>query len=228
MFAEMVLGSVLFSQHYGLVPLLNIESMLEALDEPLLDADGRKVVLMHKCCIFTARPSLPPGHLWHPRQQGDDGALVHPPEAEIGLKLLQLEHLPMIALGHVQWLADRFNERVYDLTKPGPVQALAAILTASGINEKTALLAAFHLWKEDIFAPEFHRVHGEHIYVLEDNAAGVLACHSASALLKRNGINVTIHGLGISKAEAKRTALRPICESLFEEPNAALISISTS
>jgi hypothetical protein len=225
MFAEMVLGSELFSQHYGLVSFLNTSSLLMALDEPLLNDAGRHVIKAHRCCIFTARPSFPPGHRMGQASSENNGPLVHPPEAEIGLRLLRLDHLPMIALGHVQWVADRYYERVYDLAKPGPVQALAAMLTASGIEEKTALIAGYRLWKTGKLPMEFRSINDEQVYVLEDNAAGVRACHTASSLLKHHGVDVTIHGLGISKAESKRAALAPVCDALFDDPNAALETI---
>jgi hypothetical protein len=226
LFAEMILGSHMFNEHYGLMPDLNVPSLLETLDEPLINAASRETILAHRSCIFTARPSLPPGHR-HPASAGDEvGAAVHPPEAEIGLKLLRLEHLPMIALGHVQWLADKYNERVYDLTKPAPVQALAAMLTASGTSEQTALRYAFDLWKSGEFNPEYQRLSDEHVYVFEDNAAGVKACHTAAMLLSVHGVKVTIHGMGIATAEAKRQALEPYCDHVFNYTNDALAMLA--
>ncbi len=225
LFAEIVLGSQLFSQHYGLTPNLNTPSLLLARDISLLNELGRAVIMSHRCCIFTARPSLPPGHRMDQPSTANNSALVHPPEAEIGLRLLGLEHLPMIALGHVQWVADRYGERVYDLTKPGPVQALAALLAASGTEEKAALIAGYNLWKTGEVSELYKAVEGQHVYVLEDNAAGVKACHAAAGLLQRYGIAVAIHGLGISKAPAKRAALVPVCDALFDDPNSALASI---
>ena len=224
-FAEMVLGSDLFTSHYGLASALNASSLLLALDESLLNPLGHAVIHSHHTCIYTARPSLPPGHRYGQRQIDDQFGLTHPPEAEIGLKLLGLEHLPMIALGQVQWIADVYGERVYDLTKPGPVQALAAMLNAAGVEEKTALSAGYMLWKTGELASEYQVLHGESVYVLEDNAAGVRACHAASDLLAKNGINVAVHGLGISNAPTKRSALANVCEALFDDPNAALCSI---
>ena len=225
LFAEMILGSQLFSEHYDIPASLDVASLLETLDEPLINAAGRDVILARRSCIFTARPSLPPGHR-HPRSAHDElSAAVHPPEAEIGLKLLHLEHLPMIALGHVQWLADIHNERVYDLTKPAPVQALAAMLTASGINEHIALLSAYELWKSDTCAPEYQRLQGEYVYVFEDNAAGVRACHQAAAILKTHGVHVSVHGMGVAAAEAKRKALEPWCDHVFDKVNDALAKL---
>jgi phosphoglycolate phosphatase-like HAD superfamily hydrolase len=230
LFAETILGSDLFTQHYGLPPALNTPSLLEALDEPLLQPAGHDIIVTHRSCIFTARPSLPPGHRFA-NGSGNSEALippVHPPEAEIGLKLLRLEHLPMIALGHVQWLADQHRERVYDLTKPGPVQALAAMLAACGIEEQQALRAAYRLWKHGVYDPLYQGLHNQHVYVFEDNAGGVRACHTAASLLGTQGIQVTIHGMGIAVAEAKRMALLPVCDAVYPSVNEALADVSVA
>lgn len=225
LFAEYVLGSELFLLHYGLEPRLHTTSLLEALDEPLLDETGLQFILHHHSCVFTARPSLPPGHRLGQPAPADESTPVHPPEAEIGLRLLRLDHLPMIALGHVQWVADLYGERVYDLTKPGPVQALAAFLAAAGNSEKESLLAAYRLWKTGEFSELYRSIMDEHVFVLEDNAAGIRACLSAAELLSAHGIHVAIHGLGVTTATAKRTALLPVCEAVFENPNDALASV---
>jgi hypothetical protein len=222
LFAETILGSQLFARHYGLKPALNSTSLLEVLDEPLINARSRDIILAHHSSVFTARPSLPPGHRLAKKTDRSDAVPVHPPEAEIGLQLLHLEHLPMIALGHMQWLADQHGERVYDLTKPSPVQALAAFLTAKGIDERAALNAAYRLWKSIELGTEFLAINGEDIYVLEDNAAGIRACHTAAGLLQPFGIKVKIHGIGIAKALAKRAALSPVCEVIFDDVNDAL------
>jgi hypothetical protein len=236
-FAEMILGSELFSQHYGLPAALDVPSLLEELDESLIDEHSRQIILAHRTCVFTARPSLPPGHAlaashtgasqaWTFTRPPDEGAApVHPPEAEIGLRLLRLEHLPMIALGHIQWLADQHDERVYDLTKPSPVQALAAMLTAAGLSERRALHAAYAFWKDGVLPGEFVALQGEHIYVLEDNAGGIRATHVAGGMLRRCGVTVEVHGIGISRSTVKRAALAPVCDALYDDANRALDSI---
>jgi hypothetical protein len=234
LFAELILGSDLFTLHYGLPAQQNAASLLEQLDEPLIDSLSREIILAHRACVFTSRPSLPPGHRLAPRDTGqpgkwafirpadDDCALVHPPEAEIGLRLLKLEHLPMIALGHIQWLADCHSERVYDLTKPSPVQALAAMLAAQGTTERIALQAAYDFWKTGNTPSIFASLHKEHVYVLEDNAVGIQSCLSAGQSLRERGIDVAVHGFGISTAPAKRAVLTPICDAVFEDANQAL------
>lgn len=228
MFAEMILGSQLFSEHYHLPAALHVPSLLETLDEALITPASRDIILAHRACVFTARPSLPPSHQEVTPPTDNRTGTIHPPEAEIGLRLLQLEHLPMIALGHVQWLADIHSERVYDLTKPAPVQALAAMLAATGVTEQKALHAAYDFWRSSVLDADYMRLHGEHVYVFEDNAAGVRACHSAARQLVEHGIQVTVHGMGIATASAKRNALGPVCDHVFSSVNDALATLNAT
>jgi hypothetical protein len=44
----------------------------------------------------------------------------------------------------------------------------------------------------------------------------------AGQLLGRQGIEVTVHGLGISTAPAKRAALEPVCDAVFDDINQAM------
>ena len=242
LFAENILGSKLFSLHYGLPSVLNTSSLLQELDEPLIDSQSRAIILAHRACVFTARPSLPPGYQWmHSKNSLDaDGTYlrtnradgpaasvpVHPPEAEIGLQLLGLENLPMIALGQMQWLADQYRERVYDLTKPSPVQALAAMLLAAGIAEQDALHSAYDCYRKIGNPSEVEALDGEDVIVLEDNAAGLHACHLAKEMAGRSGIRLTVHGIGISSSPIKQAALKPYCERLYCDVNKALHDIS--
>ena len=214
-FAEYILGSGAFTRHYNLSPALDTPSFLATLDRSLVDDGGKRVIRSHAACIYTARPSLSPDG--HPPS--------HPPEAEIGLELLGLKDLPLIALGQVQWLADQYGERVYDLTKPAPAQALAAMLAAQGWRDLDALVAAYDLWRRGARADDFASLHRQHIYVAEDNAGGVRACHAAARVLGEHRIEVTVHGLGIATASAKRDALEPVCEGLYTDVNLALAAV---
>ena len=214
-FAEHILGSHLFARHYGLAPELNTPSYLARFDRSLVDEAGVRIIRACDSCIYTARPSLSP----------DGHPPAHPPEAEIGLELLGLQDLPLIALGQIQWLADRHGERLYDLTKPAPVQALAAMLASQGARDVDAASAAYDLWRRGRLSPLFARLRGRRVFVAEDNAGGVRACHGAAQALNEHGIDVHIHGLGIAAAPAKRAALAPVCQGLFADINQALAMI---
>ncbi len=211
-FAEFILGSELFASHYGLSASLNTPSFLATLDRPLIDGTSLDIIREHASCIYTARPSLAP----------DGHPPVHPPEAEIGLELLGLDDLPLIALGQIQWIADQHGERVYDLTKPAPVQALAAMLASQGVEPLLSLRAAYHLWKHADGQAGFECLNGQDVFVAEDNAGGVRACHEAARLLRQHGIETRVHGLGVAVATAKREALAAVCEGVYDSVNHAL------
>ena len=215
-FAEYILGSDQFASHYDLPATLNTTSFLATLDRPLVDLEGIDIIRRHESCIYTARPSLAPNG--HPR--------VHPPEAEIGLELLRLDDLPLIALGQIQWIADQHGERVYELTKPAPVQALAAMLASQRVEPLAALRSAYRLWKQADNHADFACLRGQQVFVAEDNAGGVRACQTAAGLLGRFGIETRVHGLGIATAPAKREALAAVCEGVFSNVNDALRTVA--
>jgi hypothetical protein len=215
-FAEHILGSRAFSRHYGLPAALNCESFLETRDQPLIDEAGRRAIRACRSCIYTARPSLAP----------DGAPPVHPPEAEIGLALLGLQDLPLMALGQMQWLADQHGERVYDLTKPAPAQAAAAMLAACGVPAGEALPAAYALCREARLPDAFRRLDGQRVRVVEDNAGGVRACLAAAGLLASHGVRIEARGLGVAASAAKRDALARVCERVFEDARGALASIA--
>lgn len=212
-FAEFILGSELFARHYGLPPALDTSSFLATLDRPLVDQAGLQIIRACRACIYTARPSLAP----------DGHPSAHPPEAEIGLALLGLSDLPLMALGQIQWIADQHGERVYDLTKPAPVQALAAMLASQDVAAPEALRAAYRLWKHGEGAAGFACLNGQQVFVAEDNAGGVRACHEAARLLRRHGIETRVRGLGIATAPAKREALAAVCDGVYANVNEALV-----
>lgn len=211
-FAEFILGSELFASHYGLPASLNTRSFLKTLDRPLINAAGIRIIRAHASCIYTARPSLAP----------DGHPPVHPPEAEIGLALMGLSDLPLMGLGQIQWIADQHGERVYDLAKPAPVQALAAMLASQGVAPLLSLQSAYDLWKRGAGQESFECLHGQDVFVAEDNAGGVRACHEAVRLLRRHGIETRVHGLGIAATAAKREALAVVCEAVYTDINEAL------
>ncbi len=215
-FAEHILGSRAFTRHYGLPAQLDCESFLETRDQPLIDGAGRRAIRAHQACIYTARPSLAPA----------GAPPAHPPEAEIGLALLELQDLPLIALGQMQWLADRHDERVYDLAKPAPAQAAAALLAACGVPATEALLAAYALCRGARLPDVFRRLDGQSARVVEDNAGGVRACRAAADLLAEHGVRIDARGLGVAASPAKRAALAPVCERVFDDANSALASIA--
>ena len=215
-----VLGARRFEAHYGLAPEVETLSLLEMLDAPLLTTAGRACVLDHPSAIYTARPSLPPA--------GPPG-LYQTPEAEIALGQLELEHVPCMGLGPMQWLVDQFGGKLWDYAKPGPVQAIAAMLSALGMPAQDAALGAYQVTQvaQDKAPIEgLSHLHGRHVYVFEDNAGGVRAAQQAGARLAQAGVMVTITGYGIAKDDAKRSALAQVCERIFGDVNEALAALT--
>ena len=200
-------------------------SLLETLDVPLLSAAGREIVLAHHSAIYTARPSLPP--------EGKPG-LYQTPEAEIAQMQLELTQVPCMGLGPMQWLVDQFGGNLWGYAKPGPVQAIAAMLAATGVPIKDAARASYETLR--VFSSTHATLNKETlrvltsldnmtVFVFEDNAGGVRAACNAAALLAKAGVNVTVVGYGIAKDDAKRTALAQVCERVFDDVNEALAAI---
>ena len=212
-----VLGSQRFEQHYGLKAEIDTLSLLETMDVPLLSAQGREIVLAHHSAIYTARPSLPP--------EGKP-SLYQTPEAEIAQVQLKLEAIPCMGLGPMQWLVDQFGGNLWDYAKPGPAQAIAAMLAATGVPVKEAAVLAVGAIKTSLTTSEIERalrpLEGSTVAVFEDNAGGVRAAQHASALLAKLGVTIDVIGYGIAKDEAKRAALAQVCERVFDDVNEAL------
>lgn len=212
MLYNFVLGSALFESHYAMPAAVQTPSLLEEMDVPLIDARGREIILSHRASIYTARPSLPP--------EGKAG-LYQTPEAEIALKQLRLESVPLIGLGPMQWLVDQFDGGMWEYAKPAPVQPLAAMLAASGMSVKEAALAAYQFVTSGASEP-MRQLDGATALVFEDNAGGVRAARDAAALLAQVGVTVQVIGYGIAQDDAKRTALAQVCDQVFDDVNVAL------
>ena len=144
-FQEFVIGSQLYAESYQLPPRFNEPSVLITEDRSLISAAAKQKLAewaqadRAQVCVYTARPSLPPAddpdHISH---------VGYSPEAELGMQLLDM-HYPLIATGRVQWLAAKVNVPFESVTKPAPIQALAAIGAAITREEANSLLAAHAL-----------------------------------------------------------------------------------
>jgi hypothetical protein len=137
---------------------------------------------------------------------------------------LKLDGVPLMGLGPMQWLVDRFGGGLWDYAKPAPVQPIAAMLAATGVPLAEAALAA-----REIVAGTRHgaSLHGAKVHVFEDNAGGVRAAHDAAALLAEQSVRVTIIGHGVARDEAKRAALAEVCERVYDDVNQALAAIGS-
>ena len=172
-------------------------------------------------CVYTARPSLPPS-------DDPDHALHtgYSPEAELGMQLLDMNY-PLIATGRVQWLAAKVNVPFESVTKPAPIQALAAIGAALTQEEAEALLAAHALVAQGELSGPLTglRDRTTHVWIVEDGILGLQATYGAINLLKERGLDIHAHAIGIAAGGPKAEALAPLSERVLPDVNAAIAYI---
>jgi hypothetical protein len=244
-FQEFVLGSALFASHYGLKPRFNTPSFLEEEDEPALTPEGRACLARlvaekdARVCIYTARPSGPPrlaSKLQASRGgAGSDAASPRTgesplaPEAEVAVRAVGLHQVPLIAMGRMQWLADRHGEPVEGLTKPSPVQSLAAVGAAWNGDEAGALDAAYELFRHGTLRSPLADMAGEEVevFVLEDTTPGLLATEGAQSLLSECGVALGLRGIGVTRSPSKAKSLSTHCEAIVPDVNAGLLWIAS-
>jgi hypothetical protein len=228
-FQEFVIGSKLYAESYHLPPRFAAPSVLATEDRALISAAEQAKLAEWvradrvRVCVYTARPSLPPV---------DDPEPVSPsgysPEAELGMQLLGMDY-PLIATGRVQWLAAKVNAPFESVTKPAPIQALAAIGAALTHEEANSLLAAQALVAcRELSGPlAYLKDHTTHVWIVEDGILGMQATHGAIELLEQSGLDLHAHAIGIAAGGPKAAALAPLSEIVLPDVNAALAYIES-
>ena len=226
-FQELVIGSQLYTESYGLPPRFTEPSLLITEDRSLIDDVAKRKLAVWvqadqaQVCIYTARPSLPPAD--------DPDRTLHlgySPEAELGPQLLDMSY-PLIATGRVQWLAAKVQVPFESVTKPAPIQALAAIGAAITHEEANSLLAAYTLVAHGELMGPLAKLkdRGVHVWIVEDGILGMQATHGAIGLLKRCGLDIHTHAIGIAAGGPKAEALAPLSEVVLPDVNAAVAYI---
>ena len=232
-FQEYVLGSSLFEEVYRRRPRFDVPSLLYDEDRAAIQPAARSTLLKLQkergacICVYTARPSLPPSDLADWLLDAGHAPVGFSPEAELGLQLIDLPDLPLIAMGRMQWLAAKVGSKVEYLTKPAPVQALAAIFAAVTHSESDALLRAYRLvsegdstsmpvalWREPV-----------EIWLVEDAVLGIHSAIGAVDLLHKRGVTARLHALGVATGGPKAEALGGLCEAIFPTVNEAIVYI---
>lgn len=225
-FQEFVIGSQQYAESYGLPPRFAVPSVLITADRSLISAAAQQTLAdwaqadRARICVYTARPSLPPA---------DDPDRLPPlgytPEAELGMQLLGMAY-PLIATGRVQWLAAKVNVPFESVTKPAPIQALAAIGAAVTHEEANSLLAAHALVSHGELSGPLAALKpigaGIHVWIVEDGILGLQATHGAIALLKHTGLDIHAHAIGIAAGGPKVEALAPLSEIVLPDVNEAI------
>ena len=167
------------------------------------------------------------------------------PEAELGMQLLAMNY-PLIATGRVQWLAAKVNVPFESVTKPAPIQALAAIGAAVTREEANSLLAAHALVSRGELIGPLAALRpvsraatppdgkkqpgppdrsGIHVWIVEDGILGLQATHGAIERLKPHGLDIHAHAIGIAAGGPKAEALAPLSEIVLPDVNAAIAYI---
>ena len=223
-FQEFVIGSQLYAESYHLPPRFTTPSVLATEDRSLISLAAQEKLTgwaqadRVKVCVYTARPSLPP--VDDPDHISSAG---YSPEAELGMQLLGMDY-PLIATGRVQWLADKVHVPFESVTKPAPIQALAAIGAALTHEEANSLLAAHALMSRgEVIEPLLHlKDQTVHVWIVEDGILGMQATHGAINPLQQHGLDVHAHAIGIAAGGPKAAALAPLSEIVLPDVNAAL------
>ena len=218
-FQHFTLGSHKFEEFTGIKAFFDSESFLLKHDRVLLKEETRESFLQvwrqAKCgaVIFTARPSLP--------QTGRAFTYNYSPEAEIAMQALQLSELLLIGGGKMGWLASRLGFPIEQLTKPSPVQALAAIGTAVTRQSELSLQAAADFWFKGV-ADFYNNLPPLSIHVFEDSGGNIKSVQHAVEQLNVAGIDIHFKAWGISENPQKQQALREAGAVLVPDINQAL------
>lgn len=233
-FQEHALGSSLFDEVYRIASRFDARSLLFDKDRSLLNADGRAMVRRlvsdgsARACIYSTRPSLPPVSTLDWLAQSTRPPLGYAPEAELAMQLIKMDELPLIALGRMQWLAERVGTRVEYLVKPSPMQALAAVIAALSQKEAEAVEAAYRMMSEGDLPSILTELDGHEldVWVVEDSVIGVHAAGAAIELINKGDIHARLRALGISANGPKADALHGLCEVIVPDVNEAITYIA--
>jgi hypothetical protein len=201
-FQHYTLGSIGFEKTYGLPPEIETESFLLTHDRSMIDDEIRTRLLQptHHLAAFTARPSGLPREV--------AGSVVgYAPEAELALKLVSLEDIPLIAFGKLEYLASQHQLDPATLMKPSPFQALAATLAAWTGDEWSALQAA-HDWREsNLLNGLFKQLPKKfELIVIEDTMGGIRSVRSAGEIFQQAGFDVHTRPVGLTSGNAAKAA----------------------
>ncbi len=221
-FQEHVLGSSLFEEVYRVRPRFDVPSLLYGEDRAALSASARAMLLDLMAsegahvCVYTARPSLPPSDVADWLTDASHAPVGFSPEAELALQLIDLGDIPLIAMGRLQWLAAQVGTKVEYLTKPAPLQALAAILAAVSRREAESLRSAYRLVSEGESIGTLSQLAGQPIdvWVVEDSSLGVHAAAGAIDLLRKHDTDARLRALGVSPGGPKADTLSDLCEAV--------------
>jgi len=199
-FQNYSLGTENFESTYQMQADLNTESFLLAYDKSNIDENIRTKLRQPDMfpVAFTARPSAPPRGV-------SDSSLGYAPEAELGLALAELEDMPIMAFGKLEYIARCRGLDPVKLIKPSPVHALAAVIAAVTGDEWLAVQSAVDWYQTGQLKGIFTQLPVSfELIVIEDTLGGIRSTQSAGEILKRAGIEVEIHLFGLTSGNPQK------------------------
>lgn len=225
-FQEHIIGSKSYAEVYQRPPRFDLPSLLLSEDRPLLkprykqQLDAWQNSGAAKTCVYTARFSQPPID----RLNGATKPIGYSPEAELAIDLVKMHDYPLIASGQMLWLAEQVRQPIESMTKPAPVQALAAIGAAISNDQIASLRAAYALLSAGELIKPLAELKDQatDVWVIEDAMLGLQAAQGAIDLLRQHSIDIPLHAIGISTGGPKAGALAPLCEVILPDVNLAI------
>ena len=145
---------------------------------------------------------------------------ISPPEAELGVKSIGLEFLPIVGSGILACFAKNYlNFPDYTLAKPNPVHALALIQLCLGREPIDALHISAALWQGKGNLSDWEVLDGGRIVIFEDSVKGFISGQESARLLSALGLNVYLKLIGVSKNPIKIHALQQKTTHTIENIN---------
>ncbi|MGD8850270.1 MAG: hypothetical protein PVF18_11130 [Anaerolineales bacterium] len=216
---EFVLGSDQMQTLYGLDPILNSNGTLLSDDKPTFSAETRSRLIEwldepgKSAVAFTNRPCTPPdGHF-------------DTPEAEMGLRAVGLDGLPIIGCGTMGWLSQRKGQPLFAYLKPSAVHALTAMLHAAGLSATDSIESAYAVDHGKGNVEHLSKLQGARIDIFEDSTNGLVSALAAGEQLRSSGIEIDLRLHGISDEPSKIAALQNIGATIYKNFDQALCAL---
>ncbi len=229
LFQNIILGSSEFEKTYGLKSEFSGPSLMTSVDRALINRDSVAKLknlqksAVYKVGVYTARPS-------HPPSDCDTSLKGYSPEAELALSICGMADFPLVAMGMMDWLADRKGDRSENLTKPNVTQACAALLASvAGQSKCDVIEEAYNLDKlgkhPDNTALFRVKENNIQVYVFEDTISGIKPMIELGERLRHFNYKISIIPLGITSDSNKKASLTQLCDQVFPDVNEALETV---
>lgn len=232
-FEHLVLGHAFYQQSLGLPAEIESEAYLTVHDRPLLLPETRARLLDLRArgelvmAAYTARPSAWEGD-W---PAGEPLPAMFAPEAEMALRLVGMEPIPLVGYGQMGGLALKLGLAEEALLKPSPFHSMTAIASAW-----TGSRPAAQDWLAQVYASRINGAaspglftaagalpQAAEVHIFEDSSIGMAGGKQAVHLLQELGMAVNLQLWGVSTHAEKTTALQAVgAGQVFADVNQAV------